>query len=66
METIIIQGKSKKAIDLLVELSSQLNLKQKRFTKGQLEDFLLAQSIDEGRKTGYASKQQVLKALKSY
>lgn len=66
METIIIQGKSKKAIDILVELSSQLNLKQKRFTKGQLEDFLLAQSIDEGRKTGYASKQQVLKALKSY
>ena len=33
METVIIQGKSKKAINLLIELRRQLNLKQKRFTK---------------------------------
>lgn len=61
METVIIQGKSKKAINLLIELSRQLNLKQKKFTKSQLEDFLLAQSIDEGRKSGYTLKQQVLR-----
>jgi hypothetical protein len=64
METIIIQGESKKAIDLLVELSRQLNLKQKKITKAELEDLFLAESIDEGRKSGYVSKQRVLKALK--
>ena len=60
METVIIQGKSKKAINLLIELSRQLNLKQKKFTTSQLEDFLLALRIDEGREIGYTSKQQVL------
>ena len=29
METILIQGESKKAIEFMVELSRQLNLKQK-------------------------------------
>jgi hypothetical protein len=64
METIIIQGNSKKAIELLVELSNQLNLKQKKLTKNELEDILIAESIKEGRKSGYTSKQRVLKALK--
>lgn len=64
METLIIQSDSKKTIDLLVELSKQLKLKPKRFSKSQLEDLLLVQSIDEGRKSGYASKQQVMKSLK--
>ena len=45
METILIQGKSKKAIELLVELSNQLNLKQKRLTKDGLEDIIIAESI---------------------
>jgi len=63
METILIQGESKKAIGLLIELSRQLKLKQKKLTKTEVEDFLLAESINEGRKSGYVSKQTVLKAL---
>lgn len=64
METLIIQSKSKEAIKLLLELSKQLKLKHKKFNKAQLEDFLLAQSINEGRKSGYVSKERVLKSLK--
>lgn len=64
METLIIQSGSKKTIDLLVELSRQLKLKPKRLSKSQLEDLLMVQSIDEGRKSGYISKQQVMKSLK--
>ena len=64
METILIQSESKKAIELLIELSRQLKLKQKKLSKAEVENFLLAESINEGRKSGYVSKQTVLKTLK--
>ena len=64
METILIQSESKKAIELLIELSRQLKLKQKKLSKAEVENLLLVESINEGRKSGYVSKQTVLKTLK--
>jgi hypothetical protein len=63
METVIIQSKTKKTTKLLIELSRQLKLRHRKLSKGELEDFLLARSIDEGRKSGYVSKAKVLKTL---
>ena len=63
METVLIESDSKETTKLLVNLSRQLKLRHKKFTKTELEDYLLARSIDEGRKTGYVSKARVLKAL---
>lgn len=63
METILLQTESKEKAKLLLQLSSQLNVRHKKITKAQLEDFLLGISINEGRKSGYASKEKIMKAL---
>jgi metal-responsive CopG/Arc/MetJ family transcriptional regulator len=64
METIIIETNSKETTRLLQQLSRQLHLRHKKLSKGEMEDFLLARSIDEGRKSGYVSKSKLLKTLK--
>jgi hypothetical protein len=64
METIVIKSNSKKTTSLIQELSKQLKLKHKTFSKEEFEDLFLAKSIDEGLKSGYVSKEQVLKSLK--
>ncbi len=63
METIVLQTESKEKARLLLQLSSQLNIRHKKIPANQLEDFLIGLSIDEGRKTGYATKQEVMKVL---
>ena len=64
METLVIQSESKEKIKLLLELSRQLKVTHKKLSKSELEDFVLARLIDEGRKSGYTSKQAVLKILR--
>ena len=64
METLLIESKSKETTKLFLELSKQLRLRHKKLSKSAVEDFLLARSIDEGRKSGYISKARVLKSLR--
>ncbi|MBI3719286.1 MAG: hypothetical protein HY252_11940 [Sphingobacteriales bacterium] len=47
----------------MLELSRHLKVPHKKLSKSEMEDFVLARLIDEGRKSGYVSKQAVLKAL---
>jgi hypothetical protein len=63
MENILIESKSKETTRLLLSLSQQLNLRHKKFSKTELEDFLLGKSIKQGLKSGYTTKSKVLKAL---
>jgi Fe-S cluster biosynthesis and repair protein YggX len=63
MENILIESKSKETTRLLLNLSRHLNLRHKKFTKSELEDFLIGRSIKEGLKSGYVPKSKVLKAL---
>lgn len=63
METLIIETKSKETTRLFQQLSRQLRLRHKKLSKPEMEDFLLARSIDEGRKGGYTTKAKVLKTL---
>jgi hypothetical protein len=63
METLVIETKSRETTRLFQQLSRQLRLRHKKLTKPKVEDFLLARSINEGRKSGYVSKAKVLKSL---
>ena len=63
MENILIESTSKETTRLLLNLSRQLKLRHKKFSKSDLEDFLTGRSIKEGLKSGYVPKSKVFKAL---
>ena len=48
METLLIETKSKETTKLFQQLSRQLQLRHKKLNRSEVEDFLLARSIDEG------------------
>ena len=64
MEAIVVETKSKKKTDLLLKLSREMGLRSKRVSATDIEDLFIVQSIKEGLKSGYASKDKVLKALR--
>ncbi|WP_462220721.1 hypothetical protein [Ferruginibacter sp.] len=64
MEAIVVETKSKKKTALLLKLSEEMGLRSKRISAADIEDLFLAQSIKGGLKSGYTSKEKVLKALK--
>lgn len=63
METLLIETNSKETTRLFQQLSRQLHLRHKKLSKAETEDFLIARSIDDGRKSGYVTKSKVMKAL---
>ncbi|HEY8690210.1 MAG TPA: hypothetical protein VIM07_13325 [Chitinophagaceae bacterium] len=64
MEVIIIETKSRKKTDLFLKLSQELGLRSKKNSIDDMEDLFLSRSIQEGIKSGYTSKEKVLKALR--
>ena len=64
METLLIQSKSKKASQLLMDLSKEMGMKYKKINDKDLEDLFLKKGIDESRKSGYTTREKVMNALK--
>ena len=64
MEAIVVETKSKKKTELLLKLSREMGLRSKRVSAADIEDLFIVQSIKEGLKSGYTSKDKVLKALR--
>ncbi len=64
MEAIVVETRSKKKTDLLLKLSHEMGLRSKKISIQDAEDLFLSKSIQEGLKSGYTSKEKVLKALK--
>jgi hypothetical protein len=64
METLLIQTKSKKTSQLLMDLSKEMGVKYKKIDDKDLEDYFIKRSIDEGRKSGYTTRDKVMNALK--
>ncbi len=64
MEAIVVETKSKKKTALLLKLSREMGLRSKRVSAADIEDLFIVQSIKEGLKSGYTSKDKVLKALR--
>lgn len=64
MEAVVVETKSKKKTALLLKLSEELGLRSKKISAAAIEELFLAQSIKKGLKSGYTTKERVLKALK--
>jgi hypothetical protein len=64
METFLIQTKSKKTSQLLMDLSKEMGVKYKKIDDKDLEDYFMKKSIDEGRKSGQTTREKVMNALK--
>ncbi len=64
METLIIKSRSKKTSQLLMDLSKQMGMKFKKIEDKDLEDYFIKKNIDDGRKSGYTSREKVMNALK--
>jgi hypothetical protein len=63
METVIVSGKDKSSMKLLLELAKKLGIKSKSLSKQEIEDWLLAKRIEEGLKSDTVSKESVVKVL---
>jgi hypothetical protein len=63
MKTVIVSGKDKSSMKLLLELAKKLGIKSKPLSKQEIEDWLFAKKIEEGLKSETVSKESVVKAL---
>jgi cyanate lyase len=65
METLLLQSKSKKDIQLFVDLAKKVGLKTKFITDANLEDIGLANAMKKGRTGEFVNTEAYLKKLKS-
>lgn len=63
MEAVLIKVDNKSDVSFLVSLAKKLGLHAKALSKSELEDWNLAQKIDDGMKSGNARRKSVMKAL---
>lgn len=63
METVIVSGKDKSSMKLLIELAKKLGIKSKSLSKQEIEDWLLAKRIEAGLKSETVSKESVVRIL---
>lgn len=64
METVLIKVKKKSDINFLLELADKLGMSAKALSKTEIEDWHLAQKIEEGMKSSSVSREDIMKALK--
>ena len=64
MEAIVVETKSRKKTELLLKLSYEMGLRSKKISIDDMENLFISRSIQEGIKSGYTSKEKVLKELK--
>ena len=63
MSTILIKSNNKKNDSLFLQLAKNLRLRAKVLKEDDEMDLLLIKSIDEGMKSGEASKEEVKKVF---
>jgi hypothetical protein len=63
MEAVLIKAENKSDVSFLVSLAKKLGLSAKALSKSEIEDWNLAQKIDDGMKSGRVSRTAVMKAL---
>jgi hypothetical protein len=63
METILISGAKKSDLAVLLDLAKRLGLSTKSLSRAEVEDWKLAQKIEEGMKTASVSRSAIMKAL---
>lgn len=63
MEAVLINVEKKSDIAFLLGLAKKLGMSATALTQAQIEDWLLAQKIDEGMKTGNVSREEVFAVI---
>jgi len=64
MESLLLQGKSKKEIEIVAKLAQMIGLKIRHLNKQELEDIGLANAMRKGRTGEYVNTETYLKKLK--
>ena len=64
MESLLLQGKSKKEIEIVAKLAQMIGLKIRHLSKQDLEDIGLANAMKKGRTGEYVNTEAYLKKLK--
>ena len=64
METLLLQGKSKKDMKIFADLAKKVGIKTKMLTNAHLEDIGLATVMKKGRTGEYINTETYLKKLK--
>lgn len=64
METILLQGESKKDIKMLSDLAKKIGLKTVSLKNEDLEDFALATAMKKGRTGEFIDTESYLKKLR--
>lgn len=63
METLLISGENGAELKPLLELAKKLGLKARTLTKSEIEDWIFAQKIEDGIKSGVASRDDIMREL---
>ncbi len=63
MESILLTGKKKSDLKLLLELAKKIGIKSRPISKEELEDWSLAKVIIKGLKTSNVPRSSIMKAL---
>ncbi len=59
MEAIVISGKHKSELEMLFALAKKLGLNSRKLNKKEIDDFGFVLKIEDGLKSGKASKKEV-------
>ncbi len=65
METLLLQGKSKKDMKIFADLAKKVGLQTKFITNEDLEDIGLANAMKKGRTGEYADTPEYIKKLRA-
>ena len=63
MQAVIINTEKKADMDLIIALAKKLGMNAKTLSRTEIEDWIFAQKIDAGIKSGKGTREQVMKAL---
>ena len=64
MRSLLLQGNSKRKIEILEELAKMIGLKARHIIKAELEDIGLANAMKKGRTGQYIETDSYIKKLK--
>ena len=63
METVLINAKKKSDATFLISLAKKLGMSAKALSRTEIEDWKLAQKIEDGMKTPNVSRNAIMKTL---
>jgi hypothetical protein len=63
MQSLLISANAKADLNILIELAKRLGLTSKILTEEELEEIGLLKAMEEGRKTKFVPRTEIMKTL---